>query len=287
MPVDVLTRTEKGSILLKDEMDQNLIDLQDAVNIARVETVTETSTSITAGSKRVILADATANTITITLPPAATVLDELYYVKKIDSTTNTVIIEGDGTENIDDALTQVIRAQWEGLAMISDGAEWFIISKKSNAPLTVGVKVDTTTVTNTTTETLLYSYDFNADSFTPHERVISAISGSFSNDSASDDFNIIVKLNGNLMHTLPRIGGNVVNSGFKVDIEGTIRTIGTTGTYVDIATLSDGTIYTEALATEVIIDTTIPLTYQIFVQWSNAKAGNTISCTQGSMTLIA
>jgi len=286
MPVDVLLRSEKGSQLNTTEVDQNFTDLQDSVNIARGETVTETSVAITASNKRIILADATANDITVTLPSAATSLDVPYTIKKIDNTTNIVIIEGDGGDTIDNDLNQVIRDQYEGITMVSDGAEWYVVNKKSNAPLTVGVKTTTTTVTNTVTETLLYSYDFNANSFAQHEIIKSVISGSFSNDSASDDFTINVKLNGTIMHSLPRVGGNVIDSGFKVEVEGTIRTIGASGTYVDIASLSDGNVITQALASEVTIDTTVPLTYEIFVQWDAAKTGNTISCTQGSMTLI-
>ena len=287
MPVVVTTKAGKGSILLEAEVDQNFTDLQDAVNIARVETTTETSVAITAGNKRVILADATANAITVTLPPAASVLDELYYIKKTDSTTNNIIIEGDGIETIDHELTQVIRDEHEGLAMISTGTEWFVISKKSNAPLTVGVKVDTTTVANTVTETLIYSYDFTANAFTAHEKVISQVSGSYSNASPNDDFTVIIKMNGVVMHTLNRIGTGKTDAGWKLKVDGTIRTIGATGTYVDISGLSDGdTTFTEALATEITIDTTIPIVYEIFIQWDNAAVGNTFSCTQGSMTLI-
>ena len=286
MPVTLTLPSIKGSLLTHQEMEDNLIDLQDSTNIARVETVTETSVAVTASTKRVIFADCSANNVTVTLPPAATSLDEMYYIKKVDSTNNIVIVEGDAGDTIDNDLNQTIRDQYEGLVMISDGAEWFVIAKKSNAPLTVGVKIDTTTVTNTTTETLIYSYSFTANAFAPHEIVKSAISGSFSNTSPSDDFTIMVRLNGFLMHSLPRIGGNATDVGFKVEVDGTIRTIGVTGTYVDIARLSDGNVYTHALPTEIVIDTTVPIIYEIFVQWDAAKAANTISCTQGSITVI-
>lgn len=287
MPVDVLTRTEKGSILVTAEMDQNLTDLQDAVNIARVETTTETSVTLTAGSKRVILADATAASMVITLPPAADALDEIYYVKKVDSTTNTVMLEGDTVEEIDRELNYPLRDVHEGIAVISDGTEWFIISNKSNAPLTLGVKTDTTTVTNTTTETLLFSYTFNANAFSVGEKVIAETSGAYSNASPNDDFNIVVKLNGFALHTLERIGAGKTDAGWKVKVEGTIRSIGETGTYVDIAGLSDGdNIFTEASTSEVVMDTTGTVLYEVYIQWDNAKVANTFSCTQGRITVI-
>jgi len=242
---------------------------------------------MTASNKRVILCDATANNMTVTLPPAASSLDEIYYIKKVDSTTNTITITGDGSEVIDDELTQVIRDQYEGLAMISDGGEWFVITKKSNAPLTVGVKTSTTTVANTAAETLIYSYNFTADAFLPHEKVIAEASGSYSNASPNDDFQIIVKMNGVLMHSLSRIGTGKTDAGWKLKVDGTIRTIGAAGTYVDISGLSDGdTTFTEALSTEVVIDTTVPITYEVFVKWDNADVGNIFACTQGRITLI-
>lgn len=287
MPVNILTRAEKGSILTTEELDQNLIDLQDSTNIARVETVTETSVAIIAGSKRVILADATANDMVITLPAAATSLDEIYYIKKVDNTTNTITIDGDSGDTIDNSLTQIIRDQYEGLTMISDGAEWMVIAKKSNAPLTLGVKLDTTQVSNTIAESLVYSYNFISDSFHAGEKVISEISGAYTNASPNDDFTIIVKMNGATVHTLNRIGTDKVDTGWKVKVEGTIRTIGATGTYVDIAGLTDGdNTFTDIASSELSIDTTSPLLYEIYVQWDNAAVGNIFACTQGRITLI-
>lgn len=288
MPVNVLTRTEKGTQLTTAEVDQNFTDLQDAVNIARTETVTETSVTVTASTKRAIMADCSANDITVTLPPAASALDEIYYIKKVDSTTNTVTIQGDGGETIDNDTHQTIRDQYVALAMISDGAEWFTLSKKSNAPTTLGVKTDTTTVTNTTTETLIYSYTFDANSFAPHEKVSSYVSGAYSNAGNTDEFTVTVKLNGNVMHTLQQVATKAsTNAGWTVDVKGTIRTIGATGTYVDIALLHDGVgIFAEGTPSEVTIDTTVPLVYEIFIQWNNADAGNIFHCTQGNITTI-
>jgi len=42
MPVSLTLPSVKGSLLDHQEMEDNLTDLQDAVNIARVETVTGT-----------------------------------------------------------------------------------------------------------------------------------------------------------------------------------------------------------------------------------------------------
>lgn len=127
MPVDVLLRSEKGTQLSAAEVDQNFTDLQDSVNIARNETSTETSVTLTAGNKRIILADASAGSMVITLPPAANVLDEIYYIKKVDGSVNTVTVDGDTTDTIDGSLTNVITTQYAGIEIVSDGADWFVL----------------------------------------------------------------------------------------------------------------------------------------------------------------
>lgn len=73
----------------------------------------------------VILCDATVQNITVNLPTAvgngATIV-----VKKIDSSANTVTINGDGSETIDDGATAVIRAQYASVDLISDNSNWNI-----------------------------------------------------------------------------------------------------------------------------------------------------------------
>jgi hypothetical protein len=74
----------------------------------------------------VILADATSNNITITLPPVAEAEGMLLRVKKIDSSVNTVTVDGDGTETIDGATTNVLSAQYDQVTIYCDGVEWWI-----------------------------------------------------------------------------------------------------------------------------------------------------------------
>lgn len=74
----------------------------------------------------VLKVDATGGNVTITLPTAATAYKKLT-VKKIDATANTVTIDGDGAETIDDQATAVILSQYTSVTIISDGTEWFIV----------------------------------------------------------------------------------------------------------------------------------------------------------------
>ena len=127
MPVTLTLPSIKGSLLDHPEMEKNLTDLRDAVNIARLETVTTNSVSFNAGIKQVILADATPNNVAVNLPAAGLSKDLIYLVKKIDATVNTVTLQADGAELIDGANTQVLTTQYEMVFVICDGTAWYII----------------------------------------------------------------------------------------------------------------------------------------------------------------
>jgi hypothetical protein len=73
-----------------------------------------------------IICDATAGAITMTLPPAALVPGRIYTFKRIN-TGNTVIVDGYGSETIDGALTHTLSPQWNGATVMSNGVAWFKI----------------------------------------------------------------------------------------------------------------------------------------------------------------
>jgi len=59
-----------------------------------------------------IAVDATSGNITISLPSAASVIGKVFHIKKIDSSSNTVTIDPDGSDTIDGKTSLVII--WEG-----------------------------------------------------------------------------------------------------------------------------------------------------------------------------
>lgn len=127
MPVDVLTRAEKGDILEYDELDKNFTDLQDAVNASRPEFVSVTSASYTPSNLRVMLVDATASDIDINLPDPSTNANKEYIVKRVDGTANVVTINPNGSETIDGDSSVSVNTQWETVRLFSDGSNWFIL----------------------------------------------------------------------------------------------------------------------------------------------------------------
>lgn len=64
-----------------------------------------------------------SNTITITLPAAATVGAEFTLtIKNVGS--GTITIDGNGSETIDGATTQTLSQQYQALTVTSDGSNW-------------------------------------------------------------------------------------------------------------------------------------------------------------------
>lgn len=75
----------------------------------------------------VILADATAGAITISLPPAREMEQKRITVKKIDSSGNAVTIDPNGAETIDGTATKAITVQYTSYEFISLNGAWWII----------------------------------------------------------------------------------------------------------------------------------------------------------------
>lgn len=70
--------------------------------------------------------DATIAPITISLPPAASMKGRTLVIKKRDATANTVTIDADAAEQIENALTLVLSARNQAAIITSDGANWWL-----------------------------------------------------------------------------------------------------------------------------------------------------------------
>ena len=74
----------------------------------------------------VILGNASSKNIIITLPSASESSGKICHFKKLDATANTMTVSGNGA-NIDGSGTAVLTLQWEAIALVSDGTNWYII----------------------------------------------------------------------------------------------------------------------------------------------------------------
>ena len=150
-----------------------------------------------------------------------------------------------------------------------------------------GVKTTTTTVANTATETTIAVFTIPADTLNAGSLVILELMGTYSNASTSDDWTLRFKYGGVTLDTINRVGGNVTDVGWSARFILTFRTVGSSGTVYDHAMLTDDdTSYSKDSGTSHSVDTTTDDDIEVTVQWDNAKAGNTFSCTQAFQTRI-
>lgn len=89
--------------------------------------VTKTSNYTIATTDKIILVDASAGTVTISLPAAASVKGYKFYVKKIENSVNSVIIDPNGAELIEGMSTNSISTLNTTRCFVSDGIAWYLI----------------------------------------------------------------------------------------------------------------------------------------------------------------
>jgi hypothetical protein len=123
---DFVGDPEWGTIV-GDPIDQ--ADLQLALAALQPITLltTKTANYTATISDGVILVDASGGGVTITLPPASGNPGVLIKIKKIDTTSLAVTIDGNAAETIDGGLTAVIVTPYVALAVQCDGTKWWIV----------------------------------------------------------------------------------------------------------------------------------------------------------------
>lgn len=90
-----------------------------------VVTVTSSPYDMIEGNKY-ILADASSEPITINLITPSTDGTQVS-IKKVDNSSNAIIIDANSTANIDGQQTQTIFNQWTSLELVSNQSNWVIV----------------------------------------------------------------------------------------------------------------------------------------------------------------
>lgn len=75
----------------------------------------------------VILADATSGNITITLLPALEMTQKRIVIMKTDASANTVTVDGNASETINGALTNVLSIQYAKVEITAYNGAWYVI----------------------------------------------------------------------------------------------------------------------------------------------------------------
>lgn len=117
-------------------------------------TVSNGTTNLNDKQKNV-KANATSGDAIINLPTAVGKLNDTITITKTDSSANTVQINPDGSETISGESSITLYYQYQSAVLISDGANWFVLSEASNdfAKIVAG--------TTAPTDTTLYWLDTN------------------------------------------------------------------------------------------------------------------------------
>lgn len=94
----------------------------------QLPTRTETGATITAAlTDYTIRCDATAASQTVDLLAASSCTGQIFNIKKIDASGNTITLDGNGSETIDDVTTKVISTQYDTITIQSNGTGYDII----------------------------------------------------------------------------------------------------------------------------------------------------------------
>lgn len=131
--------TNSGQMFALIDGSSNIIEIgyNDGSGFRRIsgpeDVVSKSSDHTVALNEGIILVDASGGSnITSTLHTAVTRKGKKIIVKKTDSTSNTVIIDADGSETIDGSATQTLTDQYQSIYLISDGTNWILASTFTN-----------------------------------------------------------------------------------------------------------------------------------------------------------
>lgn len=124
-----VTPATNDLLLISDTSDSNnLKNITVSSLIALADSQVSTiSSSATLANENIVLAVASGGDVTLTLPAAASSTNKMYRIKKIDSTSNLVIIDPNASETIDGQTTLEISVQWVSVTIVCNGTAWFIV----------------------------------------------------------------------------------------------------------------------------------------------------------------
>lgn len=89
--------------------------------------VTKTANYTLTDADDVVLVDASAGAITITLQAVATAHKHPFYLKKIDASANAVTLDAAGAELIENALTYSLPTQFKAAIIFPTGTAWYVL----------------------------------------------------------------------------------------------------------------------------------------------------------------
>jgi hypothetical protein len=120
-----------GLVLFSADWDgaaiTNLVDRRVKAERLRLNAATATADYQASSCDEVVLADATAASLTVTLPYAADCRACVLTVKKTDAGANAVTVAAKSGETVDGSASVTLAAQYDAVRLYCDGAAWWKI----------------------------------------------------------------------------------------------------------------------------------------------------------------
>ena len=83
-------------------------------------------------SDDVVLGDSSSGAFTLTLPAASGSSGKVFHLKKTDSGSNAVTVDGNASETIDGSADLKLSVQNDSVSIVSDGSNWKVVSRVAN-----------------------------------------------------------------------------------------------------------------------------------------------------------
>ena len=148
---------------------------------------------------------------------------------------------------------------------------------------TSDVKLTTTTVENTTTETTVYTANVPANSWVVGNALIMNIFGNISNTAVSNDVIINVKVNNVTIATVTSDGRKLTDNCWEIAGKAIIRTVGASGTMAWIISMKVDGQDRDYFCDVVTNDTRSALDITVTATWVTENASNVFNCIGGFM----
>ena len=129
--VSRITVADGDGFLFNDGGAMKQVDVRDITTyvgnniVETVQTISDDET-VNPASGRIIKANCGAGDITLTLPAASGNSGMILKIKKI-STSNNVILDGNGSETIDSQLNITLESPLAAVSLICDGSNWYVM----------------------------------------------------------------------------------------------------------------------------------------------------------------
>ena len=145
--------------------------------------------------------------------------------------------------------------------------------------------IATTTVTNTTDETTLYTGPVPANELLAGKTYRVNLYGLISTVNVSQTITVRLKLGATTISTAVVTPANLTDEPWHATFTVTVRSVGATGT---VSTFSEVFVETshDAVSESVVIDTTAAEDVTLTAEWGAADVGNVFSVTQGYMEVL-